>query len=420
MRRFNRHLRAAAFVAAGALFAAAASALQQTQPATQVEVPTTNATTQHLRGTITAVSGLADMRRAPDADWEPCKVGMEVDENAELRTGPHSLIQFVIPPDQRVTLDRFGTMTVLQAVRTGGRIVTDLGMKYGRMEYKIEAAGLEHRSTVKTPNSTLGVRGTTVQVYDQRPFPPQAVSLTGRAQYAVGKHRTAIGGKNTGIAVANGQQTPAQTALGSSVQDPVNSFARSALEQPLVANLLSQGAVVTLPPGHGIPIVRGGMPPTDQQLIPLLPGRLDFVLRWTNDANLDLIVGNLNGKGEAMLPASGLNTTPSGGRIPFDHRGGPHGGFEIGFWPKSFPDTIYPVQVNDVSGVTTPFTLDTFKDGQRVPMLNPAGNGGAGQTVTTLSGTLSPGQTAGAIVPLNVPLPPTGASPQFRGRHSRP
>lgn len=418
MRRLNQHLRAAAFLVAGALFTSAALALQQTQPVPDAQpTTTTDPSTQHLHGTITAVHGLADLRRSQDAEWLPCKVGMEVDENAELRTGPHSLIQFVIPPDQRVTLDRFGTITVLQAVRTGGRIVTDLGMKYGRMEYKIEAAGLEHRSTVKTPNSTLGVRGTTVQVYDQRPFAPQAVSLTGRAQYTVGKHRTPVGGKHTGVAVATGQETPAQTALGSAVQDPVNPFARSALEAPLVANLLSEGAVITLPPGHGIPIVRGGTPPSDQQLIPLLPGRLDFVLRWTADANLDLIVGDLNGRGEAMLPASGLNTTSSGGRIPFDHRGGVHGGFEIGFWPKTFPDTIYPVQVNDVSGVTTPFTLDVFKDGQRISMLNPAANNGAGATVTTLTGSLSAGQTAGAIVPLNVPLPPTGA-PQFQARHS--
>lgn len=417
MRRPHRHLRAAAFLVACALFARGAWALQQTQPVPQVQPAATNPQTMHLRGRIVAVRGLADMRPAPDADWEPCKVGMEVDENAELRTGPHSLIQFVIPPDQRITLDRFGTITVLQAVQSGGRIVTDLGMKYGRMEYKIEAAGLEHRSTVKTPNSTLGVRGTTVQVYDQRPFAPQAVSLTGRAQYQVGRHRTGIGGKNTGIAVANGQQTPAQTALGGAVQDPVNPFARSSLEQPLVANLLSQGAVVSLPAGNGIPIVRGGTPPTDQQLLKLLPGRLDFVLRWTADANLDLIVGDLNGKGEAMLPAAGLNSTPSGGRIPFDHRGGPNGGIEIGFWPKTFPDTIYPVTVHDVSGVTTPFTLDVFKDAQRVPMLNPAGNGGQGATVTTLAGDLSPGQTAGAIVPLNVPLPPpVGAGLRHHGR----
>ena len=418
MRALHRHLRAAAFLVAGALLARGAAALQQTQPVPQVKPPaTTNATSEHLRGRIVAVRGLADMRRAPDKDWEPCKVDMEVDENAELRTGPHSLIQFVIPPDQRITIDRLGTITVLQAVQTGGRIVTDLGMKYGRMEYKIEAAGLEHRSTVKTPNSTLGVRGTTVQVYDQRPFAPQAVSLTGRAQYQVGRHRTAIGGKNTGIAVANAQQTPAQTALGTAVQDPVNPFARSSLEQPLVANLLSQGAVVSLPAGNGIPIVRGGSPPSDAQLLKLLPGRLDFVLRWTADANLDLIVGNLNGKGEAMLPAAGLNATPSGGRIPFDHRGGPNGGIEIGFWPKTFPDTIYPVTVHDVSGVTTPFTLDVFKDGQRVPMLNPAANGGEGATVTTLAGDLSAGQTAGAIVPLNVPLPPpTGAAVRHHGR----
>lgn len=418
MRGFARQLRNAAFAAASVLLSGPVWALLQSQPTPQLP-PTSNAVTEHLRGTIVAVRGLADMRRAPGAPWEPCKVGMDVDENAELRTGPHSLIQFVIPPDQRVTLDRFGTITVLQAVQSGGRIVTDLGMKYGRMEYKIEAAGLEHRSTVKTPNSTLGVRGTTIIAYDQRPFPPQAVSLTGRFDYTVGRHTHAVGGKHAGVAVARDDQSPAQTALDSAVEDPLSPFSRSATEQPLVNYLLSQGAVITTPPGNGIPTVRGGAPPSDQQLLALLPGRLDFVLRWTADANLDLIVGNLSGRGEAMLPASGLNSTPSGGHIPFNHLGGPRGGFELAFWRSTFPDGIYPVQINDVSGATTPYTLDVFKDGQRVPMLNPAANNGAGATVTTLSGTLSPGQTSGAIVPLNVPLPPTPTAEHARRPHGR-
>ena len=66
---------------------------------------------------------------------------MVVSENAEFRTGPRSAVRFTIPPDQTVTLDRLGTVKVLEAINNNGKLTTNLGMKYGRTRYDIEAAG---------------------------------------------------------------------------------------------------------------------------------------------------------------------------------------------------------------------------------------------------------------------------------------
>ena len=47
----------------------------------------------------------------------------------------------------------------------------------------IEEAGVEYDSTIRSPNAALAVRGTLVSLYDQPPFAPEAVSLTGRAVF---------------------------------------------------------------------------------------------------------------------------------------------------------------------------------------------------------------------------------------------
>ncbi len=46
---------------------------------------------------------------------------MLVSQGAEFRTGPHSSVTCVIPPDQTFTLDRLGTVRVEEAARTATR-----------------------------------------------------------------------------------------------------------------------------------------------------------------------------------------------------------------------------------------------------------------------------------------------------------
>src|SRR5207248_4815206 len=136
-----------------------------------------------------------------------------------------------------------GTVKVLQAVNDGGKLKTNLGMRYGRTRYDIEAGGREHESTITSPSSTLAVRGTKVSVYDQRPFPAEAVSLTGRAEFRDFRKHIFFGGKGAGKTVVNTQtRDPAQLALGQSVVDPSNALARTEAEKTLVATLLSSGA----------------------------------------------------------------------------------------------------------------------------------------------------------------------------------
>ena len=57
-----------------------------------------------------------------------------------------------------------------------------------------------------------------------------------------------------------------------------------------------------------------------------------------------------------------------GGKIPFDHQGGPNGGFEIASYPADFPRTNYGAGVNHVSGPTVTATFQTYVNGKQVPI----------------------------------------------------
>src|SRR5258705_9520126 len=127
-----------------------------------------------LTATITGIEGIVQVRQREDAAWQKATVGMKLGEGAEFRTGPRSAVRFEIPPDQTITLDRLGTVKLIEAIQKNQGVKTDLGMKYGRVRYDVEAAGLSHDSTIHSPGSALAVRGTRVTLYDQPPFTPQA------------------------------------------------------------------------------------------------------------------------------------------------------------------------------------------------------------------------------------------------------
>lgn len=345
----------------------------------QATSPTTNAPVEHLKVKVTGVEGLVQVREAEDQPWKKATEGMEVGEDAEFRTGPKSAVRFTIPPDQTITLDRLGTVKVLRAIEQNGKITTNLGMKYGRTRYDIEAAGREHEASIASPSSTLAIRGTKVSLTDQRPFPAQAVSLTGRAEFRDFKKRTFFGNKNAGTTVVNTETaSAASNALTQSVVDPSIALARSRSETALVNNLLSQGATTTLDFERGIRVVTGGSHPmTDKTLIPNLPGTLNFVLRWDISADLNLtVIEPGNGKGHTVYPLAGYNNIKSGGSIAFDHRGGSQGGIEIVSWPASaFPDGRYSVGAQWMNGpASVPATLDVYLNGQHVPILDRNGN----------------------------------------------
>ena len=117
--------------------------------------------------TVATVKGMVQVREAEDKPWKPARLGMKLPQGAEFRTGPRSQVVIIIPPNQKVALDRLGVIKILQVIRQKGKIKTDIGMEYGRTIYNIEAAGEEHESTIHVPGATLAVRGSTVGITSQ-------------------------------------------------------------------------------------------------------------------------------------------------------------------------------------------------------------------------------------------------------------
>jgi len=85
---------------------------------------------------------------------------------------------------------------------------------------------------------------------------------------------------------------------------------------------------------------------------------------------LDLGLINL-AKGETLYPATGLNTSPSGGIIPFNNIGGPQGGIELAYWRNNFPKGLYEFIINGVSGVPVNYKIDVFENGTRDALFPP-------------------------------------------------
>jgi hypothetical protein len=376
-----------------------------------------------LTAEITAVIGMVQVREASDKPWQKAAVGRKLTQDAEFRTGPKSSVQFVIPPDQTIALDRLGTVKLLTAVAEKGKVKTDLGMKYGRTRYDIEEAGIQHDATIIGPSSTLAVRGTKVSLTDSRPFAAEAISLTGRADLRDQRKQASVGAKNAGKAkIDSDKGSAAETALAESFIDPTVALARTPTEANLVANLLASGSTLSIDRESGIKVVRGGRPPTDAELVPSLPGVLNFVARWNTPTDLNLAVGapgGLNGEGEFVYPALGLDRTASGGATAFDHRGGPHGGVEIAYWPADHPKGLYGLGLVLVSGQPTVAQVDAFLDGKRIGIFDGQSlKNSVSVPVFPLAPGLGEGTLAG-VVPVGTSLPGSTSSPQAGVQQSK-
>jgi len=351
--------------------------------------------------TVTGVEGLVQVRDSADKPWQKATVGMNVTEGAEFRTGPKSAVRVLIPPDQTITLDRLGVCKLMQAIQQGSTVKTKVGMPYGRTRYDIEEAGIEHQSQLVTPSSTLAIRGTKVSVYDQPPFAPSAVSLTGRALYTANKRQVAFGNKGQGKTdVSAVTDSPGQYALLQTYVDPNSKFGRPEEDQHLINQLQSKGDIVLR---NGQLALAQGPAVTDKQLSDIISGqgRFNISLRWFGPGDFDLFVltpdpktlqpaytlGNPSYKGsvfkdiglfgDSSLPAVTAAKTPDGGQIKFDQVAFGGGGLELASWNTPVPQVGYTIAIvyYDQRGkiqnypLRQNFRVDAFLDGKSVPVL---------------------------------------------------
>jgi hypothetical protein len=400
-----------------------------------------------LKIVVTGVEGDVQVRATPDAKWEPAKVDMRLTGTAEFRTGVRSAVRFVIPPDQTYTLDRLGSTKVARAVFDGKKVKTDVGLEKGRIRYDlvrgaakekapppeeqdlsllIEEAGVEYDSTIRSPNAALAVRGTLVSLYDQPPFAPEAVSLTGRAVFRNTRRQLVAFGGQAKAAVRGQQTSAAEQALDLATIDPSSPIAQNEFDTRQDALVVQRGGFV-----RGDVLV-GNSAVTDAQLLDpsfgLLPGTLNFVLRWDGGperklADLNLaVISPLSAAGspdfvsnppftvsltpgapaaEALRQQRYPRTSRSGGRIGRNHVG-PEG-LEIASWPATYPVGDYRVAVfNLVDAVEPPttvtdpvdFTVSVFLANQKLAESNR-------MTLGTL-------QVSDPVL-VRVPAPPAGA-----------
>lgn len=144
----------------------------------------TDPVAETMTAVIRQVRGQVQVRSGADAEWVKAEVGMRLTPGAEFRTGLRSQVAFAIPPGEVIALDRLGRVQLIDAVRIGNKIKTDIGMPYGRAAYTVEAAGVEHESTMHMPGNTLAIRGTQAVMFSQRPFPAQVTMMYGTASFA--------------------------------------------------------------------------------------------------------------------------------------------------------------------------------------------------------------------------------------------
>lgn len=380
--------------------------LQDTQP-TQPATGPNLAEAQLLEVKVVDLKGNVMASVDDGKTFKKVAVGETFHVGTIFRTGLRSAVTCKMGTDQMFTLESLSTICVEEAARSGGQEKTDLLMKYGAASYGIEAAGREYDAVIRTPGSTMAIRGTVVRIYDRAGFSPQAESYTGRALFRTARGATFIGGR--GYSVASGVQgSAAETAMARSTVDPSIAAARTQNESQVIAEQVSQGGVLGFDNRTSIPVVRGGGELPDSSLPGSLPGRLNFALRWNSNADLNFIVDNqagdstniiLNGfrPEEILFPGYGLNVSTSGGLIPFDHRGGKNGGTEIAYWQDSFPTGVYGVGVLHASGATTNFRINAFLDGQALPMFTFDEEGNIIK-VNTIRGSIGPDGGDGAIL----------------------
>lgn len=314
---------------------------------------------------------MVQVRANPRAPWLVAAQGMEAMEGAEFRTGPHSSVTCIIPPDQIFTLDRLGVVAVSEAIQRGNKVTTKLVMPYGRTSLQLQSSGREYDTRLISPSSTLAVRGTTVSLYDQPPFEVEATSFTGRAMFRTYQREVAVGSKGGSKAsVVAAKTSAAGTARDRATVDPVDAKSRTPSEAQLLAAQPSTGGV-------------SGVDPKvyEASLAKTLRGPLAFTLTWVGNAKIDLeilfeLTDPLNSLIRGLRPnqfvasAIGLNETnggvhTTGQRTLVIQKGGLRVNTEQVFFDKIPPLGVFSIGAVNLSTLPTVVTIDAFVNGKK-------------------------------------------------------
>lgn len=334
---------------------------------------------EQLTATVTSVIGTVQVRDSETAEWRAPKAGDLLPVGGECRTGPKSSITLTMPPEQVITLDRLGTVKLLEAIRGQDVLKTDLGMKYGRVRYQIEAAGIQHESTIRSPSSALAIRGSDVIKFDDGLGSGIIVNKglvdvpnINRDHVTLGTSKDASY-ENHAPVITREDVSPGDYAEKQASTPYGDSNSLSRTEQQLSSyntTVIGQGANTheAHPPENsgGNELIGPGSRTTGV-------GKLQFQLIWSGDSgsgapDLDLFV--ISPRHEKLRTSStGSASVPSGGVIAENNRGGKGipSGSESAIWATTYPLGLYEYGVHYVgSGDPANFRILVYRNGKQI------------------------------------------------------
>ena len=398
------------------------------EPATPPALPTADAAQpdagqqpaappRKLAVTLVSFKKQVQVRENDEAPWVRPTAGMVLTEGAAVRTGLGSQAVLHIEPKQTVVVDRATIFKIVVANfdTESNRVKTNLGMEYGRINYAVQAAGVEHDASVSTPGNTLSIRGTVTFVQNDGLFPPITASYIGRvvSKQSNGKE-IAYGDENGGEEGGEGD------GEGGTDDDAAASLGLPGVDIPLLLqNGINGPAENNLPRTHNFSSNYGQ---TDSELVldtdnpgggfspdaPSINGRralrgainrnltadnfldlvsnqpfLLFAFTWMNNADLDSFVTDPLGQTVApfgdTIPGS-VQQTPEGGLAGPDHLG-PDGTELIRWQGNNIPQGEYTYGLKYFSGQdNAPFKVDVIH----------RNSSGDTQVIDTFTGVLTP------------------------------
>jgi len=282
-------------------------------PGSATESSATQPGTNLLRIVITAIQGGVDVKENDKAPFRLFSVGEVFTEGCEFRTGPKGTVQFMVGTDQVFRIDRLTDIQIYRANLKDGKITTTAEMTYGRVSKDVDAPIFPHDDSIQSPSTTLAVRGTRVSLYDQPPFEPEAVSLTGAATLSNLRGQLVhFGSKGQGPAkIAGDAPSAAQYQYQSTQLDALGAFsARSDSEEAQLNYLSGLGGVFQV-----LEVVREGLlPPKGLSVIGSTPPgeTVLFPLAWVDGPSFTVVDYTVTGPHGGKVSVTNPNTASGG------------------------------------------------------------------------------------------------------------
>ncbi len=311
-----------------------------------------------LKAEIKGIKGSVQVRESETGAWKAAKLGDVLTAGAAIRTGLASAVQLHIEPGHTITIDRLGVVELINLVKEKGIIKTDVGMKYGRTRYDVEAGGAVHDAKIHTPGTTLAIRGTSTGTQSDA-FTDSTWVLHGVVDNTnkLRREMVRIDG-NTGKAVVTSDLvTPVAFAKNKAKNDGKGDFAGRQLADSLVVEQYASGKLDDK---------QGGVEESQKWArrdgfqfagVGVFGDVFDIDIFWSpadTVADVDLIItdplgATLNPKGNHVV-RSGQPTQGQFTGSPVDDNGSLGSGFETAQYGPVLPVGSFLVTVKHISG----------------------------------------------------------------------